>query len=159
MDRTLSDLSAWGIRFDFPNDIWQMHLSYREFGSFYDPAVGFVTRNGFRRVEPNVTWRPRPDISWIRQFEFGTQFRYLASIETGRSEERQWQFDILNIDFENSADLDFGVTRQFEYLGPCVRDQRRYSHPAWRVLDVGVGGERRNAESGANQPGRGRRGR
>ena len=45
VDRTLSDLSARGIRFDFPNDIWQMHLSYREFGSFYDPAVGFVTRN------------------------------------------------------------------------------------------------------------------
>ncbi len=115
-DRTISDLSARGVRIDFPNDIWQGHLSYREFGSFYDPAVGFVTRNGFRRVEPNVTWRPRPDISWIRQFEFGTQFRYLASIETGRPEERQWRFDILGIDFENSADFDFGVTRQFEYL-------------------------------------------
>ena len=115
-DRVVSDLSARGFRIDFPNDIWQMHLSYREFGSLYDPAVGFVTRNGFRRVEPNVTWRPRPDISWIRQFEFGTQFRYLASIETGRPEERQWQFDILNIDFENSTDFDFGVTRQFEYL-------------------------------------------
>ena len=76
IDRTVSDLSARGLRIDFPNDIWEMHLSYREFGSFYDPAVGFVTRNGFRRVEPNVTWRPRPDSSWIRQFEFGTQFRY-----------------------------------------------------------------------------------
>ena len=116
IDRTMSDLTARGIRFDFPNDIWQMHLSYREFGSFYDPAVGFVTRNGFRRVEPNVTWRPRSGISWIRQFEFGAQFRYLASIDTGRPEERQWQFDILNIDFESSANFDFGVTRQFEYL-------------------------------------------
>lgn len=116
VDRAVSDLSARGFRIDFPNDIWQMHLSYREFGSLYDPAVGFVTRNGFRRVEPNVTWRPRPDISWIRQFEFGTQFRYLESIDTGRPEERQWRFDILGIDFENSADFDFGVTRQFEYL-------------------------------------------
>ena len=70
VDRTVSDLSARGLRIDFPNDIWQGHLSYREFGGFYDPAVGFVTRNGFRRVEPNVTWRPRPEISWIRQFEF-----------------------------------------------------------------------------------------
>ena len=116
VDRVVSDLSARGLRIDFPNDIWQMHLSYREFGSFYDPAVGFVTRNGFRRVEPNVTWRPRPDISWIRQFEFGTQFRYLASIDTGRPEERQWEFDLLGIEFENSADFDVGVTRQFEYL-------------------------------------------
>ena len=116
VERAVSDLSARGVRIDFPNDIWEMHLSYREFGSLYDPAVGFVTRNGFRRVEPNVTWRPRPDISWIRQFEFGTQFRYLASIDTGRPEERQWRFDLLGIEFENSADFDFGVTRQFEYL-------------------------------------------
>ena len=158
VDRTLPDLSARGIRFDFPNDIWQMHLSYREFGSFYDPAVGFVTRNGFRRVEPNVTWRPRPDISWIRQFEFGTQFRYLASIETGRPEERQWQVDILNIDFENSADLDFGVTRQFENLDRAfeisdgiVIQPGEYWTWEWEVsggtpnqerisLDAGVGG-------------------
>ena len=114
--RTLSDLSARGLRITFPNDIWQMHLSYREFGSFYDPAVGFVTRNGFRRVEPNVTWRPRPDSTWIRQYRFGTQFRYLASIDTGRPEERQWEFDLLGIEFENSAEVNVRVTSQFEYL-------------------------------------------
>jgi hypothetical protein len=158
VDRTVSDLSARGFRIDFPNDIWQMHLSYREFGSFYDPAVGFVTRNGFRRVEPNVTWRPRPDISWIRQFEFGTQYRYLASIDTGRPVERQWQFDLLNIDFENSADFDFGVTRQFEYLDRAfeisdgiVIQPGEYWTWEWEVsggtptqerisLDAGVGG-------------------
>ena len=158
VDRTVSDLSARGVRIDFPNDIWQMHLSYREFGSFYDPAVGFVTRNGFRRAEPNVTWRPRPDISWIRQFEFGTQFRHLASIETGRSEERQWRFDILGIDFENSAEFDFGVTRQFEYLDRAfeisdgiVIQPGEYRTWEWEMsggtpnqerisLDAGVGG-------------------
>ena len=116
VDRSVADLSARGFRVDFPNDIWQMHLSYREFGSLYDPAVGFVTRNGFRRVEPSVTWRPRPDLSWVRQLEFGAQVRYLESIDTGRPEERQWQFDLLGVDFENSADFDVAVTRQFEYL-------------------------------------------
>ena len=114
--RTLSDLSARGLPVTFPNDIWQMHLSYREFGSFYDPAVGFVTRNGFRRVEPNITWRPRPNSTWIRQYRFGTQFRYLASIDTGRPEERQWEFDLLGIEFENSAEVNVRVTSQFEYL-------------------------------------------
>ena len=158
VDRTVSDLSARGVRIDFPNDIWQMHLSYREFGSFYDPAVGFVTRNGFRRAEPNVTWRPRPDISWIRQFEFGAQFRHLASIETGRAEERQWRFDILGIDFENSAEFDFGLTRQFEYLDRAfeisdgiVIQPGEYRTWEWEMsggtpnqerisLDAGVGG-------------------
>ncbi len=114
--RTLSDLSARGFRIDFPNDIWRMHLSFREFGSFYDPAVGFVARNGFRRVEPNVTWSPRPDISWVRQLGFGVQYRYLESIDTGHPEERQWRFDLFSVDFENSATFDVRVTRQFEGL-------------------------------------------
>ena len=156
--RTLSDLSARGLRIDFPNDIWQMHLSYREFGSSYDPAVGFVTRNGFRRVEPNVTWRPRPDSTWIRQYRFGTQFRYLASIDTGRPEERQWRFDLLGIDFENSADFNVRVTSQFEYLDRAfeisdgvVVQPGGYQTWEWEVtgstpsqkpisLDAGIGG-------------------
>ena len=139
--RTLSDLSARGLRIDFPNDIWQMHLSYREFGSSYDPAVGFVTRNGFRRVEPNITWRPRPDSTWIRQYRFGTQFRYLASIDTGRPEERQWEFDLLGIEFENSADFNVRVTSQFEDLDRAfeisdgiVIQPGGYQGWAWEVM-------------------------
>ena len=52
--------NSYALAFNFPNDLWQAHLSYREFGAAYDPAVGFVTRNDFRRVEPRVAWRPRP---------------------------------------------------------------------------------------------------
>ena len=63
----LGDLTARGLRFDFPNDLWSGHLSYREFGNGYDPEVGFVTRNDFRRVEPQVSWSPRPEsIEWLR---------------------------------------------------------------------------------------------
>jgi hypothetical protein len=60
IDRSTSDLSARGVRVNYPNDIWSGHVSYREFGDDYNPAVGFVTRNGFRRVEPNIAWRRDP---------------------------------------------------------------------------------------------------
>ena len=116
IDRSTSDLSARGVRANYPNDIWSGHISYREFGEDYDPAVGFVTRTGFRRVEPRIGWGPRPDIDWIRRFNFSAQFRNLESITTGIAEERQWQFEVFGIDFESQDNMGVNLQRQFEFL-------------------------------------------
>ena len=117
VDRDTGDLLARGFRLNFPNDIWQSHLSYREFGSAYDPAVGFVTRRNFRRVEPRIGWSPRPEaIAWLRQMEFGIQFRYLADLDTGAPEERLWQFEVLGLEFESGDEVGIEASRQFERL-------------------------------------------
>ena len=114
--RSTSDLSARGVRVNYPNDIWSGHISYREFGDDYDPAVGFVTRNGFRRVEPRLGWGPRPDIDWIRRFNFSAQFRHLESITTGIAEERQWVFQVFGLEFESQDNIGVNLQRQFEFL-------------------------------------------
>ncbi len=117
IDRSLNDLTARGLRLNFPNDVWTAHISYREFGDDYRPLLGFVPRNGFRRVEPRIGWAPRPtSIDWIRQFDFAVQFRNLTAIDTGVLEEREWQFDIFGIDFESGDNIEFGATRVLEYL-------------------------------------------
>jgi hypothetical protein len=116
VDRSLSDLTARGIRVNFPNDVWQAHLSYREFGHDYSPAVGFVTRNGFRRAEPNLTWRPRPAIEWIRRIEFSVQYRYLADLISGIPEEKQLRLGVFGMEFESGDGFRFQATRQYENL-------------------------------------------
>jgi hypothetical protein len=116
-DRDLNDLTARGFRVNFPNDLWQAHLSYREFGAAYDPAVGFVSRNDFRRVEPRVAWRPRPAfLPVVRQVTFAAQFRYLESLIGQVVEERRWDFDLAGIEFESGDRLDVNATHLFEYL-------------------------------------------
>ena len=114
--RSNSDLSARGLRLNFPNDVWSGHISYREFGDDYNPAVGFVTRNGFRRIEPRIGWRPRPNIDWIRRFDFSVQFRHLADIDTGINEEQQLQIKLLGIDLESQDNFDLNLQRQVEFL-------------------------------------------
>ncbi len=114
--RSLSDLTARGIRMSYPNDIWYAHVSYREFGDDYRPAVGFVARNGFRRVEPRFAWNPRPNIDWLRQLEFSVQFRHLEDIETGIAEEQQWQITVFDMDFESQDNIDIELQRQHEFL-------------------------------------------
>ena len=39
---TLDDRSARGLRLNYPNDIWRAHVSYREIGAAWDPALGFA---------------------------------------------------------------------------------------------------------------------
>lgn len=111
------DLSSRGFRLNYPNDIWESHLSYREFGHEYDPAVGFVTRNDFRRVEPRLAWNPRPaGIPWLRQVDFSVLFRNLTDLRTGVLEERVWQFGLFGMEFESGDNLSFEVVRNYEFL-------------------------------------------
>ena len=115
--RSLGDLSARGVRLNFPNDVWSGHLSYREFGGHYDPSVGFVNRNDFRRVEPRIGWSPRPEsIPWIRRLNWDVQFRYLTELTTGILEEREFSLGVLGIDFESGDFLNFQVNETYEFL-------------------------------------------
>ena len=56
---TFIDRTTRGVRMSFPNQPFFMHASYREFGSKYDPAVGFSPRNGFKRFQPSFGY------SWL----------------------------------------------------------------------------------------------
>ncbi|MDH3243404.1 MAG: carbohydrate binding family 9 domain-containing protein [Saprospiraceae bacterium] len=117
------DRSSRGIRFNYPNRPWFAHCSYREFGTHYNPAVGFNPRNGFRRVEPaigyaplfeksqvirSVTWRVLYQNLWDLDFKLLTQLLRLtmgdvtfesgerASLQLLRTYERlESPFDIL----------------------------------------------------------------
>ena len=109
--------SARGFRLNYPNDVWESHLSYREFGDDYTPAVGFVTRNDFRRVEPRLGWSPRPEsIAWLRQLSFDVQFRNLTNLRTGVLEERSWELGVLGMEFESGDNVDVNVNRLYEFL-------------------------------------------
>ena len=114
--RSFQDLSAWGARINFPNDLWSGHVSYREFGDDYSPAVGFVTRNDFRRVEPRIGWSPRPNIDWLRQVEVSVQLRNLWEMGTGILEEQELQLNVIELDFESGDNLSFEAVRTLEYL-------------------------------------------
>ncbi|WP_419161460.1 DUF5916 domain-containing protein [Candidatus Palauibacter sp.] len=114
--RSFQDLSAWGGRVNFPNDIWSGHVSYREFGDDYSPAVGFVARNDFRRIEPRIGWSPRPDIDWIRQLEFSVQLRNLWELGSGILEEQELQLNALEVNFESGDNLNFQAVRTYEFL-------------------------------------------
>jgi hypothetical protein len=110
------DRAARGIRINYPNDTWNIQVSYREFGDDVDPAVGFVPRKGFRRLRPTISFAPRPGgISAIRQLRFGAEFEYFTDI-SGRLQTRRTIIRPLAINFESGDRLDLAVTQLFERL-------------------------------------------
>ncbi|HSW30223.1 MAG TPA: DUF5916 domain-containing protein [Longimicrobiales bacterium] len=114
---SVGDLSARGLRFNFPNDPWSGHFSFREFGEAYDPDMGFVTRNGFRRMEPRLGWSPRtPSVPWLRRLGFSAQYTYLESLVTGMAEEKQLQVELLGLDFESGDNIEVNANRTYELL-------------------------------------------
>ena len=70
-----------GVRFNYPNDPWIASMSYREFGTAYDPAVGFVQRVGFRRLQPTVEYEPvLEDHPYIQNLGFTVRYEYLTDL-------------------------------------------------------------------------------
>ncbi len=113
---SLGDLSTRGIRLNYPNDLWQAHVSYREFGEEFDPAVGFNTRNGFKRLQPTVYYRPRPENSaLIRQMHFGVHFEYMTDM-SNQLLKRQTRVEIFQLNFESADRISAAVVNLKEYL-------------------------------------------
>lgn len=51
---------AWGGKIDYPNDLWDIALTYKWLGDGFDPSLGFVPRRGVQIINFNVNYQPRP---------------------------------------------------------------------------------------------------
>ena len=50
---------AYGASVEMPNDHYRARVGYKEIASGFDPALGFVSRDGVRGYDTVVTYRPR----------------------------------------------------------------------------------------------------
>jgi hypothetical protein len=113
---TAADRSSRGFRINYPNDVWRMHLSFREFGDEWDPAVGFVQRRGFRRANPVVTFAPRPDwFDSVRNLEFRIFYEYLTDLD-GRLRTRETGLTLLGVTYDSGDQFDIRRNFRFEEL-------------------------------------------
>ncbi|WP_373521211.1 DUF5916 domain-containing protein, partial [Aquiflexum sp.] len=112
----LWDRSVRGARINFPNQPWDAHVSYREFGINYDPAVGFAPRVGFRRLQPTITYNPLIGKSAIiRELSWQYYFEYLMEMDW-RPATVNHRLQFLGIRFETGDILQFEVNHNYEFL-------------------------------------------
>jgi hypothetical protein len=79
---SVADRTARGMRLTYPNDPFRWHVSYREFGTHFDPPVGFTPRRGFRRLQPTVGYTHRlAGHPLVRQLDFSVEHQYLMDMD------------------------------------------------------------------------------
>jgi uncharacterized protein DUF5916 len=52
--------SAYGLKIDYPNDLWDIAGTYKMLGDGFDPSLGFVPRRGVQIATLSVNFAPRP---------------------------------------------------------------------------------------------------
>ena len=74
-DGLTGDRTAFGLKVDYPNELWDIAFTYKRIGDDFQPSLGFVPRPGVQNLRLGVDYSPRPGWSWVRQmfFEFSAQ--------------------------------------------------------------------------------------
>jgi len=110
------DRTSRGGRINFPNQPWSGHVSYREFGSRFDPAVGFTPRNAFKRVQPSISYSPLFEKSQrIQEFRWSIRFEHLTDL-TFQKLTQDFNFTLFNMELVEGDEITFEVNRNFERL-------------------------------------------
>lgn len=115
-ESSVLDRSSRGIRINFPNRPWFGHCSYREFGTGYDPAVGFNRRNGFKRVDPLIGYRPNfPKSDVIRDITMSVRYENLWDLDYSLLTQNL-RLQPLGLQFESGEQLRISFNRNYERL-------------------------------------------
>ncbi len=109
---------GWGLKIDYPNDLWDAALIYKEFGTGLDPALGFLPRPGTRWLSGGVSYQPRPregSLGWIRQFYFEFYPQVVWNLDGGTESWRVFTAP-LNLQTESGEHIEANFAPQYERL-------------------------------------------
>lgn len=109
------DRTSRGLRINYPNRPWYARTSYREFGSAFDPAVGFTSRNGFRRLQPTTGYSMLfPDSDWLREIDVMLRYENLMDLDFDPLDENLTIRPAIR--FETGDRLSLSLRRDYERL-------------------------------------------
>jgi hypothetical protein len=106
---------AYGGRLDYPNDLWDVAVSFKHIGEAFRPAMGFLPRAGINKLTPGIAFQPRPGRWGIRQFFFELEPEYVTNL-AGRVESWRVFTAPFNVRTESGEHLEWNWMPQFEHL-------------------------------------------
>lgn len=106
---------AGGFKVDYPNDVWDARVSWKQIGSDFWPGLGFVPRTGIRKTDAGVQFQPRPDRYGIRRFKFEIESTLVTGLD---NEIESWVLQAVpfGVEFESGDRFEFELSPQSERL-------------------------------------------
>ncbi len=109
------DKSSFGMKIDYPNDIWDVAMTYLRVGDAFDPSIGFVPRQGINRFSVGGTWGPRPKWPLVRQIRNQLFFTMYTDLNYEWQTYRVFTAPI-NWRFESGERFEFNIMPQGERI-------------------------------------------
>ncbi len=75
------DDDSFGAAFSYPNEPFGGRFQFKQVGTDFSPALGFVNRPSIRLYEGEALWRPRPKNSPVRWYEAGTWYTFVTDLD------------------------------------------------------------------------------
>jgi len=109
------DKKSYGLKIDYPNDLFDISFSYKYIGDAFQPSLGFVPRIGIKSYNFGMDFMPRPKWNFIRQFFFENFFRYVTDLNN------QWEsylffFAPIHFLLESGDRFEFNIVPKGERL-------------------------------------------
>jgi len=110
---------GFGLRANYPNDLWNVESTYAYYGEALNPALGYMMRQSFQTFFVRLAYQPRPERGlldkFVRQFFFQTSFDFYWDLD-GRLETRRIQFTPLSFQTESGERFQFEVSPNRDIL-------------------------------------------
>jgi hypothetical protein len=127
--------SAFGALLDYPNDRWQARFQTTEVQEHFDPAVGFLRRQDYRRYAPSLQFQPRPrGHRYVRHFRFGAN----GDLMTDRRNDlltRQIDLTVFSIMMHTGDHVSVNAYQREERLDAPFRISRTITLPMGAAYD------------------------
>lgn len=107
-DSSGDDRSAAGAVIEYPNDLWEVGMSWKRVGEDFDPSLGFVPRRGVHRYRFDAEYQPRPEASWLRQAFYQVGTAYTTDLD-GRWESYTSWIEPFHWLFESGDEFEIGL--------------------------------------------------
>ena len=112
----VGDDESYQAAFTYNGDLYAFQLDHLLVGDNFNPEIGFMRRDNFRRTYTAAQYSPRPqNIDAIRQFTWRGTLDYTTGASTGLIETRVSQLSF-NTEFENSDQFNLDVQDNYELL-------------------------------------------
>ena len=113
--RLTGDDTSYQAAFTYDGDLYGVQVDHLLVSEHFNPEVGFLRRDDFRRTFVAAQYSPRPrSIEAVRQFNVGGSLDYIEN-GAGQVETRLAQLRF-NTELENSDQLSVDVQRSYELL-------------------------------------------
>ena len=111
----VGDDSSYQAAFTYNGDLYAFQVDHLLVGGNFNPEIGFLRRDDFRRTFTTAQYSPRPAMRAVRQFTWGASLDYIENNTTGAVETRLAQARF-QTEFENSDRFSVDVQDSYELL-------------------------------------------